>query len=334
MRRQGEVFDAIVSAENLRLAFCKAARGRGAEPEVAQFRARLQENLEAMRRDLLGGTLALGDYFFFTVRDPKVRRICAAPFRERVLQHALMNVCEPHFERFLIFDTYACRKGKGNVRAIARAQDFARKNDWYLKLDIAKYFDSIDHAAALALLQRRFKDRRLVRLFETILNTYETAPGKGLPIGNLFSQHLANQYLGVFDHWLKEQRRWRHYLRYMDDMLLFGASRQALAQELECIRRFLEEKLHLRLKSNVQLNRVRYGVPFLGFRIFPGHVRLGAQAKRRFAKKYAACERLYRAGVWTALDLTIHAQALTAFTQTGDCKPFRRCCLSRSLALS
>jgi RNA-directed DNA polymerase len=200
MKRAGNLYCSIAESENLRLAFCKAARGKHSRPEVISFGKNLERNLGLFRQQLIAGQLDICHYRFFRVRDPKPRNICAASFPERVLHHAIMNICEPVLDRYAIFDSYACRKGKGAIRAINRGKSFSRKNNWYLKLDIRHYFYSVDHRVMITLLHRRFKDQHLLALLNKILATYNTLPGKGLPIGNLISQHLANYYLGCLDH--------------------------------------------------------------------------------------------------------------------------------------
>lgn len=334
MKRIGNLYGRIVAPDNLRLAFYKAAKGRQADGEVIAFRKKFAANLKSLGERLQSENPEIGPYHFFVIRDPKVRTICAASFPERVLHHAIMNVCEPAFESCHIFDSYACRKNKGNARAVVRAREFSRRHAWYLKLDIAKYFDSIDHAIAMRLLARRFKDAALLSLFGKILDSYQALPGKGLPIGNLFSQHLANLYLGFFDHWVKETRRVKAYLRYMDDFILFADDKNRLQEELAAITDYLSEVLDLRLKANIQLNRVERGLPFLGFRIFPAHVRLNTRSKYRFSEKFRECERRYCQGLWSEKDLTAHAEALCAFTSMGDSLAFRRLCLERFGVLS
>jgi retron-type reverse transcriptase len=334
MKTAKNLYPRLSSPENLREAFNKAARGRSADAVVIAFRKNFDANIEALREQFLSRRFTLGRYHFFTIRDPKVRTICAAAFPERVLHHAIMNVCEPVFEAYHIADSYACRKNKGNARAVERAQQFSKRHAWYLKLDIAKYFDNIDHGIALELLARRFKDTALLSLFATILNSYHTAPGKGLPIGNLFSQHLANLYLGVLDHWLKEERRVKAYLRYMDDFLLFADDPASLRKELDAITRYLCDTLCLRLKYNIQLNRVALGVPFLGYRVFPACVRLNARSKYRFSEKYRNYERLYCEGRWSEKELSVHMESLCAFTQQSDSLAFRRFCIERFGVLS
>ena len=135
------MFDAVVEPENLRLAFWKASRGKQHRPDQRAYAARLEEEIEGLRLGLLQGDYPVGEYTRFRVYDPKERVICAAAFRERVLHHALMNVCEPLVDAWLVYDCYACRVGKGQARAVRRAQAFARGNAWFLKADIRKFFE-------------------------------------------------------------------------------------------------------------------------------------------------------------------------------------------------
>ncbi len=158
MKRAGQLMAAIANRENLLVAFWKAAKGKRAKPDCRLFQANLDGHLDQLQADLLAGQAPVGNYHFFTIHDPKERHICAASFPERVLHHALMNLCEPVLEKAAIYDSYACRKGKGRLAAITRALGYARKYGWYLKLDIRKYFDSIDHAILRRLLYQRFKD--------------------------------------------------------------------------------------------------------------------------------------------------------------------------------
>lgn len=196
---------AVADPANLRLAFWKAAKSKRAKADCRAFQDQLDQNLTALRAELLLGHVAIGGYHTFTIQDPKQRTICAASFPDRVLHHALMNVCEPVLERAAIFDSYACRKGKGQQAAVHRAASYARRHEWFLKMDIRKYFDSIGHAVLRGLLHRKFKDAGVMDLFDRILASYQTAPGRGLPIGNLTSQHFANFYLAPLDRFIKEQ---------------------------------------------------------------------------------------------------------------------------------
>jgi len=324
MRRIGNLYTLIAEPENLRLAFVKAARGKRDKDEVRAYSAHLDENLRLLRDQLLTRRLDVGHYSFFTVYDPKERVICAASFPERVLHHAVMNVCEPVLERYAIHDSYACRAGKGMHAAVRRAQEFLRMYPWYLKLDVRKYFDSISHVTMRGLLSRRFKDNALLTLFARILSTYETSPGKGLPIGNLVSQHLANFYLGLLDHWVKETLHVRGYVRYMDDFVLWADDKEPLQAHLHAIRSFLASELALELKDNVQINRCARGLPFLGYRVFPGRLDLGPRARQRFARKLRGYEAEWRRGAWSEAELARHMEALLSYVRFADTVELRR----------
>ncbi len=169
-----------------------------------------------------------------------------------------------------------------------------------------------------------------MNLFSDILNTYCTSDGKGIPIGALTSQHIANLYLDCFDHWIKEGRRVKGYVRYMDDFLVFGEEKPAVKNELERIDEFLRERLALSLKHNIQLNRCTRGIPFLGYRVFPHTVRLSAQSKKRYASKFRKYEGKYLDGDWSLEELARRVTALAEFVKQADAFQFRKSVIKRS----
>jgi retron-type reverse transcriptase len=329
MTRVGQLLAAIADPGNLRLAFWKASKGKRAKADCRAFQENLDANLSALRAELLAGRAGVGGYHYFTIHDPKERTICAAHFRERVLHHALMNLCEPVLERAAIFDSYACRQGKGQLAAIRRAESYARRYGWFLKMDVRKYFDSVKHAVLQGLLRRKFKDSVVLALFDQVLASYQTAPGRGLPIGNLTSQHFANFYLAPLDRFIKEQLRRGAYVRYMDDFVVWGESDADLRTVWREVEAFLAAELRLALKPNVGLNRTAFGMDFLGYRVFPQELRLARRSKLRFARKFRRYERESVAGRWTELQLQQRMQALVAFTLPARSRPWRRHVLHR-----
>ena len=334
MKRKNNLYHLISHRENLCIAFKKASRGKQFRPEVLEFRDNFETNINKLRQQLLNHQPDVGNYYFFRVRDPKPRDICAAFFPERVLHHAIMNICEPTLETYAIYDSYACRCGKGTLKALHRAQQFAGNNAWYLKMDIKKYFNSIDQFIMLRLLGRRFKDPDLLILLQQILETYHTAPGKGLPIGNLISQHLANFYLGPMDHWIKNELRIKPYLRYMDDFVVFAQDKRHLKTVLKQIKVFLNQELKLELKDNTQLNQCSRGLPFLGMRVFPDRIMLSPRSKRRFVIKLRQYEKKWKDGKWDTETLIRHTQPLIAFTQNANAVKFRQQIIQRFGVLS
>jgi hypothetical protein len=266
-----------------------------------------------MAAELTDGSFRLGESTSFTIFDPKERLITAPCFRERVAHHAIMNVCEPVFDRSLVADTFACRPGKGSLAAIERAAEFARHDAFYLKIDIRKYFDSIDHNRLLERLGRLFKDRRLLELFDRIIRSHADSRGVGVPIGSLTSQHFANCYLGPVDRLVKERMKVRGYVRYMDDALIWGGSARELQRVLLGIETLLAEQLGLQLKPSF-INRVRHGVDFLGFRIFPGRIAMSRRGRARFRRKLYHLESSHERGEIDEPELQARVTALVAST--------------------
>lgn len=322
MKRAGNLIERIAEADNLRLAFWKASKGKRAKAEVLSFRSDLDENLRRLREELISGSIAWGPYHTFRVRDPKERTIYAPPFRDQVAQHAVMNVCGPVFDRFQIHDSYASRKGKGLDGAIQRAKRFARRGHWYLKLDVRKYFDSVDHNVLKGLLRRAFKDAVVLKLLDTVIDSYATTPERGLPLGNLTSQFFANHYLGLFDHFVKEALICRRYLRYMDDCVIWSESRSVLRGIQGRAARFLKARLRLDLKPGC-LNACTLGMTFLGYRVFPGHVRLSRRSRDRFRRRLRQYHAHYQTGRWSEEETARHVEPLLAFVRRGESKAFR-----------
>ncbi len=238
-----------------------------------------------LQSDLAGGEYGPGPYRFFLVRDPKQRLICAPCFRDRVVHHAICEVVGPVFERSAIHDSYACRPGKGTHAAVRRAREFVRGGGFFLKMDVEKFYDSVDRATMKRLFSRLVKDRRMLDLMDLIVDAAPAgaAHGKGIPIGALTSQHFANLYLSGLDHFVKETLRARRYLRYMDDLLMFADDKATLHGWSAGISDFAGSRLGLALKpSATVVAPVSEGAPFLGLRIWPSVVRLGGKRRRRF----------------------------------------------------
>jgi hypothetical protein len=290
MKRHGHLFERICSFENLTAAAARAARGKKAKPGVALFLQDIEDRVIELETSLKDKTYQPKPYRVFEICDPKERMICAADFRDRVVHHALCNELEPLFERSYIHDTYACRPAKGTHAAVTRTQHFLRRFPYYLKLDIHKFFDSVDHAILTSLIERKVKDPDAMWLTKEIIDHQVpwTPRGKGLPIGNLTSQHFANDYLSGLDHFVKEHLQVSGYLRYMDDMVLFDRQKEKLWNAAERLERYLAEQLALRIKEGtVVLAPSLQGLSFLGFRIFPGVIRIQRKGWRRFRRKVA-----------------------------------------------
>lgn len=256
MKSYTNLYERVFSFENLLLSAREARKGKRYRDYAIKFYLDLEKNLLSLQEDLLTKTYSLGSYREFYIEEPKKRLISAAPYRDRVIHHALCNVIEPLFEPGFIYDSYACRKEKGTHRAIDRCQKFLRKSRYALKCDIVSYFPSIDHEILLGIMARKIRDRSLIeligkilksRVFSTELDWRETEDlfcprerSKGIPIGNLTSQFFANVYLNELDHFVKDDLREKYYLRYVDDFLIFGDDKKHLFKVRDEIAAYLK----------------------------------------------------------------------------------------------
>ena len=249
-----------------------------------------------------------------------------------MVHHALCAALEPVLERYAIDDSFACRPGKGSHAAVERARGFTRRYRYFLKLDVRHFFETCDQGVLAALLQRLVKDRRLLDLCRLFIDAGApgSLPGQGLPIGNLTSQHFANLYLGPLDHLVKETLRVRGYLRYMDDLLLFGDDQARLWRRHREVRRFVEQELRLELKREATvLAPVSEGVPFLGFRVWPGVVRLDRKRARRLGRRLRSLQRGIDRGVLDEDAAARSAQSIVGWAAQAHTLGFRRCIISR-----
>ena len=323
VKRVGNLMPRIAETENLREAFLRAARGKTGKREVLEFRDRLDDNLEQIRNRLLDGTYQFGDYHFFTIYDPKKRIICAAPFQHRVVFHAMMRICHPVFDDFQIYDSYASRIGKGTYKALERTQYFCKRYRWFAKLDVCKYFDSIDHKVMLQQLSRLFKDRQLLLYFQELLASYETSPSCGLPIGNLTSQYFANHYLSLADHLAKEEIRMPATVRYMDDMLFFSNDVCQLKDDLGKLSDWIADYLHLTLPPII-INKVQFGIPFLGYVVYADGLRLNHRSIRRFRRKVSDMDKYYWLNMMPEKEIASRGSCLFAFVNKAHTDALKR----------
>lgn len=333
--RTGGLWLAICAFENLHRAHCLARRGKRDRPDVARFEYDLERNLAELAAELATGTYRPGPYRTFVIREPKPRLISVAPYRDRVMHHALMNVLEPVFDRRMIHDSYACRQGRGTHKALDRYTHFARRYAHVWHGDIRQFFPSIDHAVLYDLLARFIKDRRVLALCGGIIDAGNAQarvvawfPGddlfaplkrrRGLPIGNLTSQWFANLYLDPLDHFVKRELKTEGYLRYCDDFCLFADDAGQLERWQVEVREFLGS---LRLKLNpahLCVRPVAVGERFLGFRVWPDHRRLDPVRLRRTVRYLKGVADDVRTGRSDRAELDRRALAWIVHAAHGD----------------
>jgi hypothetical protein len=307
---------------------------------VARFLVDLEPGCFDLADSLRQGVWRPGPYRAFWIRDPKRRLISAAPFRDRVVHHGLVSLMEPLFERRFVAHSYACRKGKGTHRALARAFRLARRFPYVLKGDLVKYFPSLDHAVVKRAIRRVVNDRRFLDVLDLVIdrsNPQEPViayfPGddlftplerrKGLPIGNLTSQFLANVVLDRLDHFIMDDRGFGCYVRYCDDFLVFGRDRRSLWALRSDVQRVLHD---LRLKLHPGKGGVigtRSPIPFLGFVLHGGKLKLQRKAVVRATRRLRRAERKRRAGVAGAADVGRSLQAWIAHASQGHTRGIR-----------
>jgi RNA-directed DNA polymerase len=297
MKRTGSLFSKIVDFKNLLSAFKSALKGKRKNPEAQKFYLNAEYQILELKAELLSEIYQMQPYITFTIRDPKERKIAAPHFRDHLVAHAIHQVIDPFLDKKLIAHSYASRVGKGVHSAIYQTQQGARQFRYFLKLDIQKYFASIDHFILKKQLSSSFKDPVLLRLLDRILaSPIPYYPqGKGLALGHLLSQSFANLYLSPLDYWIKHTLKIPGYVRYMDDFLLLSSEiseLQDVRQKLPC---YLQETLKLSLKpQNNILSPTSEGIPFLGFLIFPSLIRLRNQTKQRTQKGLKNLKKKYQ----------------------------------------
>lgn len=337
MKRYGKLFEKIANFDNMLIAAHKALRGKRSKKSVFRFYFNLENELIDLEKELVTGTYRPGPFKQFEIREPKVRKICSSSFRDRVIHHSICNVLEPVFERKLIHDTYACRKGRGTHLALLRAKQFCGKYTYFLKCDVRKFFESVDHHILKELLKNTFKDHKLLKLLNVIIDhtVPGSLPGKGLPIGNLTSQHYANLYLGELDHFLKDHCRLKAYVRYMDDFLCFSDNKELLNHLLGDVRVFLFDKLALELKEKVvRIAPVSDGLPFLGFRIYKNLVRIQRGNLVRFRKTMKKRECAYIRGQLNEEELIRSVNSMVGHMTYANTTALRRRDFEKSLKLA
>jgi hypothetical protein len=341
------MFAQIASWENLLLAYRKASQGKRGKANVAAFEYRLEENLLDLQAELRRGIYRPGGYVSFVIHEPKRRIISAAPFRDRVVHHALCNLIEPLFERSFIAGSYANRIGKGTHRALDRCQQFARQYRYVLQCDLRQFFPSIDHAVLRDRLARKIDDGPVMELVDSILasgagvldEAYDMVyfheddllaalRPRGLPIGNLTSQFWANVFLNPFDHFVKQELRCPAYLRFVDDFLLFADDKKLLWSWKDGIINRLEN-FRLTCHPAAHPRPVTEGIPFLGFTVYPQRRRLKRRKGIFYRRQLWRLIEEYADGLITLAQLTASIQGWVNHTRYGNTIGLRKAVLGQ-----
>jgi RNA-directed DNA polymerase len=288
MKRINNLYQKICSLENLHLADAIAQQGKGKQYGVQRHNRNAEANINKLHEMLINKTFKTSPYKTFPIFEPKEREIFQLPYYpDRIVHHAIMNILEPIFVSTFTADTYSCVKGRGVHKAAKAIRKALRKPDetsYCLKLDITKFYPSVNHDVLKQLVRGKIKCADTLWLLDGII---DSAPG--LPIGNYLSQYLSNFYLTGFDHWLKENKRVTYYFRYADDMAIIAANKPYLHALLAEIKQYLHDKLSLQVKGNYQVFPVDIrGIDMLGYRFFRKHTLMRKSIKKRFARAVAS----------------------------------------------
>jgi RNA-directed DNA polymerase len=288
MKREKDIYDKIISIENLVLSESNARKGKEKSYGVRLFDRNKEENLKELHKKLSDNIFKFSEYKTMYIKEyDKVREIKKVPYYpDRIVHHAIMNVMNGIFISVFTADTYACVKGRGINKCrenVVKALKDKEGTKYCLKTDIKKFYPSIDNEILKQLLRRKIKDKKALYLFDSLIDT--TA---GVPIGNYTSQNFANFYLSYFDHYVKETLKVKYYYRYCDDMVFLSDSKEFLHDILNKIKDYLKTNLKLEIKDNYQIFPVdSRSIDFVGFRFYHSHILLRKRIKKNFCRKVA-----------------------------------------------
>lgn len=326
-------FIQLSALASLHQCWLKAKKNKSQSLRVQRFGADPLRYLVLIQDRLRGRVFEFGPYKTFTVREKKFRFVADAPMKDRVVHWMLYDYLLPIWQPRFIADTYGNLPGRGTHAAVRRLAQFARMPSakWVLQLDISKYFYSVNHSLLKARALRYIGDQGIRTLLVDLIDSFRTddqydalfpADGmyrrtrdKGMPIGNLTSQLFANVFLNEFDHWIKQDLRVRHYIRYVDDMVILAETRQEL-QDISAaiVQRLAADGLTIHPKK-VRLAPTAGGIPFLGYVVWPQHVSVGAYGRRRYHQRL----RQHETGGYDRSEALASYKAM--FSHTGTIRP-------------
>lgn len=282
-KRHGNLFYQIVAMDNLERAYLSAAKGKRSYASIKQFEKNREANLEAIQAMLVNKTFTTSTYQTKKIFEPKPRDIYILPFSpDRIVQHALMAVIEPVWDKLMISDSYACRTGYGQHRGSSRCMEFVRRYKYCFKADVAKFYPSINQDIMASIVRQKIKCKDTLWLLDDIIYSY---PGQtNMPIGNYTSQWLGNLYLNELDMFVKHKLKAKAYLRYCDDFCVFSDDKKWLGGIKAEVERFLFNHLQLKF-SYADVFPVSHGVDFLGYRHFKSYILLRKSTALRVRRR-------------------------------------------------
>lgn len=276
MKRKGDIFSEIIHPKKLIIADRKARKGKKNTIDVKKFDTSYGCNIISLFNELDTGSYKTSNYINFTIFEPKERKISKLPYRDRIVHHALINPLKKTFVDSFISQTYSCIEGRGIHKCLSDFNEKLKYNTFCLKIDIEKFYPSVKNNILKNQLCRKFKDKRLLKIFFNIIDSFE-----GLPLGNYTSQYFGNFYLNCFDHWLKEDKKVKYYFRYCDDSIILHNDKDYLHKLLKEISEYLKVNLGLKL-SRWRIFPIKTGIDFLGYVSFGTHILIRKSIKESF----------------------------------------------------
>jgi len=321
MKRFGNLFEKIISVENLQLADEKARKGKLKSYGVRHHDKNREANILRLHESLKDKTYRTSDYEVFSIKDPKEREIYRLPYYpHRIVHHAIMNILEPIWCSIFNENTHACIKGKGIHSAMTAVKKSLKDREGTkncLKIDVKKYYPSINHKILKMMVRWKIKCEDTLELLDHIIDSVP-----GVPIGNYLSQYFANLFLAYFDHWIKEVMKIKHYVRYADDMIFLHASKEFLHNLLRKIKNYFKEKLNLTVKKNHQVFPViSRGIDFVGYVFRHTHIRMRKGIKKNLCRmaaklnKIQISEKEYRMRICSWLGWAKHCDSKNLITK-------------------
>lgn len=327
MKRYTNLFKQIVDINNIYIAEKNARKNKQHRKEIIQFDKNKEQLLLNLQQLLISGKYKTSEYHTFTIYEPKERIIYRLPYYpDRIVHHAIVNVLSSIWVSNFTKDTYSCIKGRGIHKAAHNVKTALKDNtntQYCLKLDIQKFYPSIDNSILKQIIRKKIKDKKVLQLLDEIIDST-----KGIPIGNYLSQFFANLYLSGFDHWIKEIKRVKYYFRYMDDIVLLDSNKSGLHQLRIDIQDYLQNNLHLQIKDNWQVFPVdSRGIDFVGYKFFHNYTLLRKGIKKKFCKvtnklnKLDITEQQYKQKVCSYLGWLKHCNAYNLANKQIKYKP-------------
>ena len=323
MKKYSNIYTCLVDQNTIWDAYYLAKKRKALTNNALIFQINEEENLNKLHTELLNKSYIPNNYNTFKIFEPKERIIAAASFRDRIVHHAIILSTEEYFEKFQIYHSYACRKNKGTHKAILYALNKSKKYKYYLKMDIRKYFDSVNHTILKEKLRLLFYDVDLLNLLDKIIDSYEIERNLGIPIGNLTSQYYANYYLGFMDHFIKEELQVKPYVRYMDDFLLFSNNIAQLNLCQNEIEKFVRVNLELDCKRPI-INSTSNGISFLGFLIKPKGIYLLSEKKKAVIKKLNLLKKEFQSGYLSEEQYAARLSTIFSYLEFARSLEFRK----------